>query len=68
MLVVAKIGNRYLRLVPGAWAFPLVAATPKRQPPLRMECRRRDGRAVRGGKAMVLTEGASPTSAPRLHL
>jgi hypothetical protein len=25
VLVVAKIGNRYLRLVPGAWAFALVA-------------------------------------------
>jgi len=25
VLVVAKIANRYLRLVPGAWAFALVA-------------------------------------------
>ncbi len=25
VVVVAKIGNRYLRLVPGAWAFALVA-------------------------------------------
>jgi hypothetical protein len=25
VLVVAKIGNRYLPLVPGAWAFALVA-------------------------------------------
>src|SRR5512135_1561572 len=25
VLVVAKIGNRYLRQVPGAWAFALVA-------------------------------------------
>ena len=25
VLVVAKIGNRYLRLIPGAWEFALVA-------------------------------------------